>query len=232
MPQLRTVDLPHTSPSPARVGKSTGAGFFAALVFHIALIAIFSGIVLHHKVSEPPAVTISAVEEPPVHREPIPQPKPIQPLIAAKQSTPTFDLPKIQTEIATLQDLPLKPDDFGQPWPQPKPKAAKPKPKPASAPVVAKKPIIKTIPARVQRSVPPLYPTSARRAGIEGTAKIRLQIGSDGKVQSSSIAVSSGHKTLDTAALTAAQKWRFIPAKQGSNTIPSTVVVPIRFTLR
>jgi protein TonB len=50
-------------------------------------------------------------------------------------------------------------------------------------------------------------------------------------VEALSISQSSGHALLDQAALKAIKSWRFRPARAGPLPIPSTVEVPIRFTL-
>ena len=63
----------------------------------------------------------------------------------------------------------------------------------------------------------PAYPAEARRQGWEGIVKVRLKVGSDGRVIEARVATSSSHATLDQAALSALQRWRFAPRSLGSS---------------
>ena len=41
----------------------------------------------------------------------------------------------------------------------------------------------------------------------------------------------SGSPRLDAAALEAVKRWRFVPARQGSEAVASWVVIPVSFSL-
>ncbi len=74
------------------------------------------------------------------------------------------------------------------------------------------------------------YPKEALLAGKEGTATIVLvTIDADGKVTATEIAESAGDAGLDDAALAAAAKWRFRPARRDGRAIESQVHVPFHF---
>lgn len=76
----------------------------------------------------------------------------------------------------------------------------------------------------------PKYPRFAERNGIKGNTTLRITIGSNGRVTSSSIAKSSGHTILDRAALSAVKSWRFKPAKNGlGQPVSYTTTQLIRF---
>lgn len=76
----------------------------------------------------------------------------------------------------------------------------------------------------------PKYPRSAERKGIKGNTTLRITIGSNGRVTSSSIAKSSGHTILDKAALSAVKSWLFKPAKNGlGQAVSYTTTQLIRF---
>jgi protein TonB len=81
--------------------------------------------------------------------------------------------------------------------------------------------------------VDPVYPEAARKAGLEGTALLRIQISASGRPSDIEIARSTGHATLDQAAVTAVTKWRFVPAKDRNSgrTIACTTTLPISFRL-
>lgn len=81
--------------------------------------------------------------------------------------------------------------------------------------------------------VDPVYPASARSAGLEGTAVLRIQILPSGRPGEISIDRSTGHSSLDEAAIAAVAKWRFVPAKDRSSgkTVACVTKLPVSFRL-
>jgi protein TonB len=77
----------------------------------------------------------------------------------------------------------------------------------------------------------PAYPLAARRRGDQGTVLIRVLVSADGIAASVGLEKTSGHPSLDEAALTAVKSWRFVPARQGGQAIESPYVVPVVFKL-
>lgn len=77
------------------------------------------------------------------------------------------------------------------------------------------------------------YPPSAIRAGEEGVVGISLQVGADGRAQSCTVTVPSGHAALDQATCRLYQRRaRFTPARDDAgNAIPSTFADRIRWEL-
>jgi protein TonB len=70
------------------------------------------------------------------------------------------------------------------------------------------------------------YPASAARAGAEGSATIRLQVGENGRVVGCEILVSSGNSSLDsTSCSLAVRRFRFVPAVDSSGQPTSGEVV-------
>ena len=78
----------------------------------------------------------------------------------------------------------------------------------------------------------PVYPESARRAGIEGTSLLRFEINEQGMVNKVTVEKSAGHEDLDRAAMVAIQRWRFEPARRGTQAVAVWVTLPIRFELK
>lgn len=78
---------------------------------------------------------------------------------------------------------------------------------------------------------PPSYPLSARRRGIEGTVLVRAEVAAGGECLRAELKKSSGAEVLDQAALEAVRKWRFVPARRGSQAVAAWVEVPITFKL-
>ena len=69
------------------------------------------------------------------------------------------------------------------------------------------------------------YPPGARRAGIEGSVRVRFTVGTDGRVRDCRVTRSSGHAELDsTTCRLAEQRFRYRPALDSSGRpVPETV---------
>ncbi len=78
---------------------------------------------------------------------------------------------------------------------------------------------------------PPVYPPRCLRMGIEGTVRLRVLVGEDGRPQDAAIRNSSGDAGLDQAALDAVRDWRFEPAKRDGVPMRAWCIVPITFSL-
>lgn len=77
----------------------------------------------------------------------------------------------------------------------------------------------------------PAYPRSARRAGDQGTVVLRVLVSVDGMASRVELERSSGSASLDSAALDAVQRWRFVPARRGPTPVEAWVRVPVVFRL-
>jgi protein TonB len=82
----------------------------------------------------------------------------------------------------------------------------------------------------VQRA--PMYPESARRRGIEGTAQVALRLAASGRVDEVRLHRTSGDPGLDGAALASVRRWRFDPPPPGAEWRGVWFLVPIEFRLR
>lgn len=69
----------------------------------------------------------------------------------------------------------------------------------------------------------PKYPESARRRGIEGSAKVKLEVDGRGNVTDVKIAQSSGNADLDEAAVRAARRWKLKNPKGGTQGVVAKV---------
>jgi protein TonB len=132
-------------------------------------------------------------------------------------------------------------------------------PPPISAPAEAPSPVVATPPAPVEvKSTPPAaapaapplaveaprfdadyldnpkpaYPVSSRRRGEEGRVVLRVHVNAGGRAAKVEVQMSSGHSPLDEAAVAAVSRWRFVPARRGSEAIADWVRVPIVFSLK
>ncbi len=74
-----------------------------------------------------------------------------------------------------------------------------------------------------------LYPDSLWDAHVEGETILRVRVSATGRVETVEIAESSGFADFDSAAVAGARNLRFIPARQGRDSIAAWAEVPIRF---
>lgn len=130
-----------------------------------------------------------------------------------------------------------------QPSPAPPNRSAEPVLSPAAAanaaqPAVSGVAVQRTMPyslpvydADYLDNPPPAYPPLARRMQLEGRVVLRVRVGMDGDAQEVLLDTGSGHAILDRAALAAVRRWRFVPARRGSEPVEAWVRVPLVFRL-
>lgn len=113
--------------------------------------------------------------------------------------------------------------------------------KPASAPPAPPAPPVQAAPAMVQggdlstqmiAGRPPRYPIECRRRREQGTVALALTLGLDGRVETISIARSSGYSRLDEAARAAVSGWRWAPVIRNGEPVMVRGIVEIPFVLR
>ncbi|MCC6349550.1 MAG: energy transducer TonB [Candidatus Eisenbacteria bacterium] len=85
-------------------------------------------------------------------------------------------------------------------------------------------------PPAVVTQVKPEYPEIALEAGVDGTVRLRVLVGRDGRVKD--VHVDRSVALLDEAAVAAARQWVFTPALSNGHPVMVWVAVPIRFSLR
>lgn len=163
-------------------------------------------------VSQPPVVTPPPKEVPVVKPKPVAKPKP---MLKPK--------PKAVARPQTVRPVPA----VVEPTPVP-PVVTKAKPSPAAPPPIQE--------AQYQsaslRNPAPSYPPLSQRFGEEGKVLLRVLVSPVGEALTVELLTSSGYPRLDAAARKMVAKWRFIPAKQGQETLQTWLRVPVVFQLR
>jgi protein TonB len=86
--------------------------------------------------------------------------------------------------------------------------------------------------ARPKSRPRPTYPRIAQRQGIEGFVTLRLRIDATGRVQDAVVVKAEPPGVFDDAALQTARRYRFTPARRGSESVASTLQQTIRFELQ
>jgi len=77
----------------------------------------------------------------------------------------------------------------------------------------------------------PEYPPLARDAGIEGTVAVKVLVNEQGKVVSAEVLQSDVTPAMERAAVAAAKKCKFRPAKQRTIAVRAHVMIPFQFQL-
>lgn len=187
---------------------------------------------------EPPAIEMEIIRQLPPAPEPehLPEPEP-----ESDTPPPPEPEPLPEPEPEPFRETEPPPAETLPPPPRPEPPApqvSKPAPqrpavqrKTSPAPAPASPAVVKASP-EAHRNPPPAYPEIARRNQWEGRVMVRAEVSERGRVESVSLARSSGHPVLDRAALAAVRGWKFRPGSINGANARSTVEVPVNFRLR
>lgn len=183
--------------------------------------------------AEPPAPRVETPPEPPkpIAAPPPPSPPPVAPT-APPVPSPTSASPAVASSSSgpssAAPSAPASQSAF----------AVSEGP---SAPAAPSGPAVAALPSDgiTQRAMPrggyqyrPNYPASARSLGIQGTTLLSILVADDGRVTDVVVKQSAGHPDLDQAAAAAVRRWRFEPARRGSEAVAMWVLLPVEFKLR
>jgi TonB family protein len=81
---------------------------------------------------------------------------------------------------------------------------------------------------RLIKKITPLYPDLAKRARVEGSVILAVNIDEDGNV--SDIKVQSGHPLLNDAAIDAVKQWKYTPILLSGEPVPEMAAVTVVFS--
>jgi protein TonB len=178
-------------------------------------------------------------EPPPVEQA---SPSPVAPEPKVEETAPAIPPPVEQaaplpaaSEPEVEQAAPAVPPPVPVQHPAPRPSvhASRPAIASLSAPAaVAIAPLLPAHPvAGMDRDRPPAYPEMARRRGQQGRVVLQVNVSAEGMPVTVAVVETSGYASLDAAAMTAVQQWRFVPATRGGTPVPAVAEVPVRFRL-
>jgi TonB family protein len=78
---------------------------------------------------------------------------------------------------------------------------------------------------------PPAYPVDVQKQGVNGRVVLVVDVATDGSVAGAKVERSSGDARLDASALSAVDKWKFLPKLKDGKPVPSQVRVPVDFEM-
>lgn len=211
--------------APYRTSKRIGA--ITAVALHVAAAAAL--------LSYEPART-ALLAAAPIMVELITPPKPPEPKIV-----PPTELPKPKPVARVIHPpKPVEPPPLiTAPSEAPSPIVVAPPPPAPSAPVAeavaaAPGPVAVTPPvfnADYLENPSPAYPPLSRRMREQGRVMLRVLVNAKGTADDVQIRTSSGISRLDEAAQETVRRWKFVPAKRGTEAVSAWVLIPISFRL-
>jgi protein TonB len=218
-----------TAPYPGNAAPRY-AGFVMAAAMHVAAgWALLQYAPVRQQLMEIAPIMVSLVAPP--RPATLPQPATPKPKPEVKKQAVKKDEPTPPPQLAVAETAPAP----ATVWTSP----AQPKPEPAPAAVAAAAPPAPTAPvippsyqADYLNNPAPPYPALSRRLGEEGRVVLRVFVDESGAPAQVQIRTSSGHERLDGTALETVHKWKFVPARRGSQAVGAWVLVPISFYLR
>ena len=216
------------SPSHTVTDKHKEEALTTSAIISIAMHAAVATAVIVSVSATPPALPsapimvrmiTSPMPEPlrPPEPEILPLPKP-----ATKKPQPAPKTLLVAEKPAAEPDKPAE----AAPAPPPPPAAAvagEPKPAPIELPP--------RFDAAYLNNPSPPYPLLAKRMGEQGRVMLRVHVSADGAAETVELRSSSGSARLDQSAIDTVKRWRFVPAKLGTQPIAAWVLVPINFML-
>lgn len=182
-------------------------------------------------------------------QRPAPEVEPIRMAVRVIERSLPVPAPEVPRQAPVVPAAPTPPPVRP---PEPRPVAvpgpvARPVPRivapvpPAPAPAEVVEPPVVAPPAPVLTAVrfdaaylnnpAPAYPRVSRRRGEQGRVLLQVRVNARGLPEQVEIHEGSGHARLDTAALEAVRRWRFVPARRGDEAITASVLVPILFQM-
>lgn len=203
-------------------GRFSAAGLAIVVGLHVVLVA---ALIAMAPELLPPAARILSVslltprpDSPPTPEIVPPRPKPVE-----RRPAPTVPVQQlaapVESPAASPAAVPVQP-----PAPPAPPTANV---APLAAPVQPPR-----FDAEYLDNPKPAYPALSRRLSEQGRVLLRVHVDAEGRAVEVEVQTSSGHARLDDAALAAVRRWKFVPARRGTEPVAAWVRVPIEFTLK
>ncbi len=222
--QVQQESIPHETAND-RFKKSFNTWFWgsvlAATVVHFVMFMFWPSMTAEDVSFD--SEELVAIELPPeIEIPPPPQAisRPATPVIAAADISEDITIAPTTFEDNPVEELPPPPDE----------EAVDISAAPTFTPYTVRPDL--TNEREVQRALEREYPPILRDAGIGGTVNVHFFIDEEGMVQRTLVAQTSGHASLDEAALRVANVFRFTPALNLDKIVPVWIAIPITFQTR
>jgi protein TonB len=213
------MPLPYGSP------RLSHAGLGAVLLLHVLL---FWALLRMEVIVLPAPLAVLQVDllTPPAPALPKPEIVPPKPRPVEKRPEPQ---PREIVPLALPAEAPAPPTAPAVEAPAVPPAPSFAPPAPPAPPAVPTQP---RFDADYLDNPKPAYPSLSRRLGEEGRVVLRVRVSAAGLPLDVAVHAASGSPRLDRAALDTVRRWKFVPARLGSDAVAATVLVPIVFSLK
>ena len=219
-PVVRTGYQPSRRSAPAALAASLGVVAALGSAF-----VMLGGPEIILKKQKPLVVTMQLLPPaPPPEAAPETPPPPAAPVLTAPP--PIVRVPSPAPVLAAAAPVEQPPQPVALTAPGPTVSAPPAPPAPAATSVDG------DLSLNMLDATPPRYPTESRRKREEGTVRLSVLVGLDGRVADVGVASSSGSDRLDKAALAAVKRWRWSPLKRAGVALMVRGIVTIPFVLR
>ncbi len=232
---MSTAFMPFASSTEARISLRT---LGLVLLAHVAVFGALATLRIDAVALPQATLMVDVIAAEPSPEPEVPAPKqeiiPPQPKPVAKQERPepVAAAPVLAVDNSKA-DVPAQVEKIAPTEPLPSiqtPVQSNSVPAPAAAPAVA------TTAAKVDANYldnpKPVYPPLSRKAGEQGKVVLRVYVEASGAASKVDVSSSSGFERLDRSAANAVSRWKFVPARQGSEAVAASVLVPIVFSLK
>ena len=198
-----------------------GIFLIALILFHLVLFwALKSGFAVKLLETIAAPIKVEMVNEVKEEEAPPPPPPP-------KMEIPPVQVPPPVIDITITSDV--QTTALSNTTDRPPPPAAPP-PAPVARPVVRTQ--LKLNPRSTQPNVDDYYPETSRRLEEEGVSKVKVCVGTNGRVKTAEVDETSSFSRLDEAAIKVAKLLRFTPPTEDGKPVDDACgTVPIRFQL-
>lgn len=148
--------------------------------------------------------------------------RPVSPLVSPNVGRPNDDVARISKQASTAAAH----EEMISPTPS---ASSAPQEHEASAPAESDAETEPIFNAAYLHNPAPDYPPAALQRGLAGTVWLNVHVLANGSAQQVTVIASSGHASLDDAAVQAVAAWRFTPARRAGQAIDGWVRVPLVF---
>jgi protein TonB len=199
----------------------------------VAVVVLLHGAALGALITAKGDVFVPFKEKPIVIKfiKEVPPPPEQQQPPAKPQHRSTIDFVRPKVVVPPLPNLPFdtaKADPLPLPWTPPGPIDSRPSPPP---PIPIHEPV--RTEARIDNgsALQPPYPASAQREGAEGTVRVRVAIGPDGRVKAVQKVEASRDDFFAATERQALRYWRFRPATVDGKPTESSKLMVVHFRI-
>lgn len=225
MPQGTFFEEKRASPTSLTLVLALHAAAIAALL-------LAKGPIYEPVTREPTKVVFIPDSVPP---EEIPQPQPDPQPAQPHQQTRIDTVPPIVPTLPSdgpVVDFPRLPPVAFDPAPSGTSDIPGPRPEPRPVPPPDPVRVEAQIDPRHASALQPPYPASEERAGNEGTVRIRIIIGADGRIKAAERVSATSDAFWRATERQALSRWRFRPATVDGRPVESRKVMTVHFQLR